>query len=84
MNPFISLYKSASEALRENAATTDDRRVTDPTALWNRYANDIYDDLPHRLRSMTDVPDDLMSPHLDYGLYLLNGGLSDLGKRLED
>ena len=33
---------------------------------------------------MTDVPDDLISPHLDYGLYLLNGVLSDLGKRLED
>ena len=33
---------------------------------------------------MTDVPDDLMSQQLDYGLYLLNGGLSDLGKRLED
>ena len=30
-------------------------RVTDPTALWNRYANDICDDLPHRLRSMIDV-----------------------------
>ena len=59
-------------------------RVTDPTASWNRYANDICEDLPHRLRSMTDVPDDLMSPHLDYGLYLLNGVLSDLGKRLED
>ena len=27
MNPFIRLYKTASEALRENAAKTDDRRV---------------------------------------------------------
>ena len=69
MNPFIRLYKSASEALRVNAATTDDRRVTDPTASWYRYANDICDDLPYRLRSITDVPDDLMSPHLDHGLY---------------
>ena len=58
--------------------------VTDSTALWIRYANDICDDLPHRLRSMTDVPDDLTTPHLDYGLYLLNEVLSDLGKRLQD
>ena len=84
INSFIMLHKTASEALRENAATTDDSRVTDPTLLWNRYANDIYDDLPHRLRSMTDVPDDIINPNLDYSLYLLNEVLSDLGKRLED
>ena len=84
MNPFLMLYKTASEALRENVATTDNRRVTDPTALWIRYANDICDNLPHRLRSITDDPDDLMSPHLDYALCLLNGVLSDLGKRLDD
>ena len=35
MNPFIRLYKTASEALRENAVTTDYRRVTDPKALWS-------------------------------------------------
>ena len=27
MNPFIRLYKTASEALRENATTTDDLRI---------------------------------------------------------
>ena len=59
-------------------------RVTDPTVLWNRYADDICDDLPHRLRSMIDISDDLTTPHLDYGLYLLNEVLSDLGKCLQD
>lgn len=27
--------------------------------------------LPHRLRSMNDVPNDLTDPHLDYGIDLL-------------
>ena len=33
---------------------------------------------------MTDIPDDLMSPHLDYGLDLFDEVLLKLGKRLED
>ena len=59
-------------------------RLTYPTALWNQYANDICDDLPHRLRSMIDIPDDLTTPHLDYGLYLLNEVLKDLGTCMQD
>lgn len=44
--------------------------VSDPTALWEQFAHHLCDDLPHRLLSMNGVPNNLIDPHLDYGLYL--------------
>lgn len=58
--------------------------VSDPIALWEQFANDICDDLPHGLRSLTDVPNNLIDPHLDYGLYLLDEVLAGMGKSLHD
>lgn len=58
--------------------------VSDPTALWEQFSNNICDDLPHRLQSMNGVPNDLTDPYLDYGLYLLDEVLAVMGKSLQD
>lgn len=58
--------------------------VSDPTALWEQFAHHLCDDLPHRLFSMNGVPDNLIDPHLGYGLYLLSEVLAGMGKGLQD
>ena len=58
--------------------------VTDPCALWGQFCDSICDDLPNRLKGINDIPSNLLNPHLDYGLYLLNQVLLDLGKHLAD
>lgn len=58
--------------------------VSDPIKLLKQYGNNICNDLPHWLRFINRVPDDLMDPHLDYGHYLLNEILADMGKSLRD
>ena len=40
--------------------------------------------MPHQLQSLTDVPNNLTDPHLDYGLYLLDEVLAGMGKSLHD
>ena len=58
--------------------------VADPLALWERFRDQICDDLPYRLRTMTGVPPDLADPHLDYGLYLIQQELRPYDKDLSD
>lgn len=57
--------------------------ISDPTALWEQFAHHLCDDLPHRLQSLNGVPDNLIDPHLDYGLYLLDEVLAGMGKSSE-
>lgn len=58
--------------------------VSDPKALWEQFAHNLCDDLPHWLQSMNGVPHNFMDLHLDYGFYLLEGVLAGMGKSLQD
>ena len=64
-------------------ALTNGVGLADSTLIWNRFAEKFCDDLPHRLRLRTDIPEDLVNPHLDYGLYLLAEMLESAGKTLQ-
>lgn len=57
--------------------------ITDAGAIWDKFATNFYDDLPHQLRNWPNIPEHLTNPHHDYGLYLLNELLKELGKNLE-
>lgn len=59
-------------------------QVGDPLALWIRFREHLCDDLPHRLRQRDDVPDGLVDPHYDYGLFLIHEVLADSSKTLAD
>ena len=56
--------------------------VTDPNSLWLRFGKDICDDLPRLMANFSDIPSDLESPHIDYGLFLIQRGLADLNHTL--
>lgn len=58
--------------------------LTNAAAFWLQFANKICDNLPYQLRYRTDFPIDLQSPHLDWGLFLFQQKLSDMGKSLKD
>ena len=58
--------------------------VVSPITLWEQFAEKICDDLPHKIRARIDVPPNLPSPHIDYGLFLIHELLSEWEKRLED
>ena len=46
--------------------------VVDAAEIWHPFKLHLCDDLPRRLQHMAiDLPDLSISPHLDYGLYLL-------------
>lgn len=59
-------------------------QIVDGTALWDRFARYFCDDLPPRLQGRDDVPHDLLYPHYDYGLFLLQRALLEMGKSLAD
>jgi len=58
--------------------------VTDPPALWVRFHDHICDDLPYYLRSIAGILPNLMNPHFDYGLYLIQQELIPYDKDLSD
>jgi len=58
--------------------------IVSPFTLWEQFAEKICDDLPHKIRARIDVPPDLQSPHIDYGLFLIHELLSEWENRLED
>lgn len=64
-------------------ALTNGVGLADSTLIWNRFAEKFCDDLPHRLQLRTNIPEDLVNPHLDYGLYLLAEMLESAGKTLQ-
>ena len=51
---------------------------------WDRFAASICDDLPHLLARRDDLPAAGPDLHLDYGLFLLAGILTDHGRTLTD
>ena len=56
--------------------------VTDPLATWTAFAADLCDDLHHVAATLTvSVEPDA---YLDYSLYLIDGLLAALGRRLTD
>jgi hypothetical protein len=58
--------------------------VADPAALWERFAASICDDLARLLARRDDLPASGPDLHLDYGLFLLDGILTDHGRTLAD
>ena len=60
--------------------------ITDPTILWNTFAEGICDDLKSYLSLHPDIvlQPDLPDIHLDYDLHLLQTALAQYGKRLTD
>ena len=57
--------------------------ITDAGAIWDKFATNFCDDLPHQLQNWLNIPEHLTNPHHDYGLYLLNELLKESGKNLE-
>jgi hypothetical protein len=57
--------------------------VAAPVALWDRFATNICNDLPHLLNQRNNLP---TSPdlHLDYGLFLISGMLAHHSHALAD
>ncbi|THC87617.1 hypothetical protein EYZ11_012938 [Aspergillus tanneri] len=57
--------------------------VTDPLALWERFRNDICDDLSRAISCIKEPPD-VTDPHFDYGLFLLARILREQGTGLKE
>lgn len=58
------------------------RSISDLVAIWNQFANKFCDDLPYQLQDWPNIPENLINPHYDYGLYLLSELLKESGKHL--
>ena len=55
--------------------------VVDPNHIWTRFQQQFCDDLPHLLlRSNIQIPEDIPTPHYDYGLHLLSKIFIQAGK----
>lgn len=69
-------------------------QLIDPGHLWTEFSSSMCDDLRYKLQQLfpdnsqyTDENDELFhqgSPVLDYGLFLIDGKLRDLGHLLEE
>jgi hypothetical protein len=64
------------------------QEISDPLALWTRFAEHLCDDLTHRLelhpQSGIQIPQNLQNIHLDYGLYLISEFLAAAQKTLQE
>ena len=58
--------------------------ITNPQQIWNQFREQFCNDLLHRLRQQSILPSQVVDPHLDYGLYLIQDVLADYGKTLAD
>ncbi|KAA6408564.1 MAG: atp-dependent dna helicase pif1 [Lasallia pustulata] len=58
--------------------------ITNPQQIWNQFQEQFYDDLLHRLWQQSILPSQVVDPHLDYGLYLIQDVLADYDKTLAD
>ena len=45
--------------------------LADSTLIWNQFAKKFCNNLLYQLRTRTNIPEDLVNPNLDYGLYPL-------------
>lgn len=55
-----------------------------PDALWNQFWVHICDDLSYKIRTLYHIPNPFDSQVEDYGLYLLNQIIQELGKSLKN
>ncbi len=55
-----------------------------PLLIWNQFKDHICDDLLRELERRSVPISSLQNAHIDYGLYLLSVGLTDVGKQLTD
>ena len=58
--------------------------ITNLQQIWNQFQEQFCDDLLYRLRQQSILPSQVVDPHLDYSLYLIQDVLADYGKTLAD
>jgi hypothetical protein len=58
--------------------------ISEPLSIWNQFKEHLCDDLSQDLARRGVNLTSLVEPHIDYRLYLLGVGVTDLGKTLTD
>ena len=71
----VSLWRTGSQLRLLFISALIYGELLDPLSLWMQFRIHICDDLPHRLHHRNDIPNSLVDPHFDYGLFLINDRL---------
>ena len=79
-----SLFASEKSLHALFATSLIHKEITDVVAIWDKLATQFCGNLSYQLQNWPDIPEELINPHHDYGLYLFDELLKESGKTLEE